>query len=41
VRGAGFAPKSGHGFTTNSGAGPVTMFELKTLAALKQIVWLG
>jgi DNA-binding beta-propeller fold protein YncE len=37
VHGAGFAPKAGHGFTTNSGDQTVTMFDLKTLAVIKQI----
>jgi DNA-binding beta-propeller fold protein YncE len=37
VHGAGIAPKAGHGFTTNSGDETVTMFDLKTLAVLKQI----
>jgi len=37
VHGAGLAPKAGHGFTTNSGDQTVTMFDLKTLAVLKQI----
>jgi DNA-binding beta-propeller fold protein YncE len=37
VHGVGFAPKAGHGFTTNSGDQNVTMFDLKTLAPLKQI----
>jgi DNA-binding beta-propeller fold protein YncE len=37
VHGAGFAPKAGHGFTTNGGDQTVTMFDLKTLAVLKQI----
>src|SRR3954471_24456579 len=37
VHGAGIATKSGHGFTTNGGDSTVTMFDLKTLAALKQI----
>jgi YVTN family beta-propeller protein len=37
VHGAGIATKAGHGFTTNSGDMTVTMFDLKTLAALKQI----
>jgi YVTN family beta-propeller protein len=37
VHGVGFAPKAGHGFTTNSGDQNVTMFDLKTLAVLKQI----
>src|SRR5262245_2334400 len=37
VHGAGIAPKSGHGFTTNGGDSTVTMFDLKTLAPIKQI----
>lgn len=37
VHGAGFSPKAGHGFTTNSGDETVTMFDLKTLAVLRQI----
>src|SRR5437763_207222 len=37
VHGAGIAPKAGHGFTTNSGDQTVTMFDLKTLAPIKQI----
>src|SRR3982075_4352554 len=37
VHGAGFATKAGHGFTTNGGDGTVTMFDLKTLAVLRQI----
>src|SRR3977135_2298860 len=37
VHGAGFAPKAGHGFTTNGGDETVTMFDLKTLAVIKQI----
>src|SRR5260221_11562738 len=37
VHGAGFAAKAGHGFTTNGGNETVTMFDLKTLAVLKQI----
>src|SRR6187402_422101 len=37
VHGAGFASKAGHGFTTNSGDQTVTMFDLKTLAVIKQI----
>ena len=37
VHGAGIAPKAGHGFTTNSGDQTVTMFDLKTLAVLRQI----
>jgi DNA-binding beta-propeller fold protein YncE len=37
VHGAGIATKAGHGFTTNSGDQTVTMFDLKTLAVIKQI----
>lgn len=37
VHGAAFAPKAGHGFTTNSGDATVTMFDLKSLAVLRQI----
>ena len=37
VHGAGIATKSGHGFTTNGMDSTVTMFDLKTLAVLKQI----
>jgi DNA-binding beta-propeller fold protein YncE len=37
VHGAAFAPKAGHGFTTNSGDETVTMFDLKTLAVIRQI----
>jgi DNA-binding beta-propeller fold protein YncE len=37
VHGAGIAPKSGHGFTTNGGDESVTMFDLKTLAEIKRI----
>ena len=37
VHGAGIATKSGHGFTTNGGDMTVTMFDLKTLAVIKQI----
>ena len=37
VHGAGFATKAGHGFTTNSGDQTVTMFDLKTLAVIRQI----
>ena len=37
VHGAGFSTRAGHGFTTNSGDQTVTMFDLKTLAVLKQI----
>src|SRR5205809_5242921 len=38
VHGAGIATKAGHGFTTNGGDMTVTMFDLKTLAVLKQIM---
>ena len=37
VRGVGVATKAGHGFTTNSGDETVTMFDLKTLAVIRQI----
>src|SRR5256885_2597394 len=37
VHGAGLATKAGHGFTTNGGDQTVTMFDLKTLAVVKQI----
>ncbi len=37
VHGAGIATKAGHGFTTNGGDMTVTMFDLKTLAVIKQI----
>src|SRR3954468_2290247 len=37
VHGAGIATKHGHGFTTNSTDETVTMFDLKTLAVIKQI----
>jgi DNA-binding beta-propeller fold protein YncE len=37
VHGAGLATKAGHGFTTNGGDQTVTMFDLKTLAVIKQI----
>ena len=37
VHGVGLAPKAGHGFTTNGGDQTVTMFDLKTLAVIKQI----
>src|SRR5712671_4610231 len=37
VHGAGFSTKAGHGFTTNGGDQTVTMFDLKTLAVIKQI----
>ena len=38
VHGAGIATKDGHGFTTNGGDMTVTMFDLKTLAVIKQIM---
>ena len=37
VHGAGLVTKYGHGFTTNGGDQTVTMFDLKTLAVIKQI----
>jgi YVTN family beta-propeller protein len=37
VHGAGIATKAGHGFTTNGTDGTVTMFDLKTLAVIKQL----
>src|SRR5690349_20744947 len=37
VHGVGIATKAVHGFTTNGGDQTVTMFDLKTLAAIKQI----
>src|ERR1017187_10121538 len=37
VHGAGIATKAGHGFATNGGDSTVTMFDLKTLAVIKQI----
>src|ERR1051325_4009669 len=37
VHRAGIATKEGHGFTTNGGDSTVTMFDLKTLAPIKQI----
>jgi len=37
VHGAGLVTKLGHGFTTNSGDETVTMFDLKTLAVIRQI----
>src|SRR3954466_4044382 len=37
VHGAGIVTRTGHGFTTNSGDQTVTMFDLKTLQALRQI----
>jgi DNA-binding beta-propeller fold protein YncE len=37
VHGTGIAAKAKHGFTTNGGDMTVTMFDLKTLAVIKQI----
>ena len=37
VHGAGIATKHGHGFTTNGGNSMVTMFDLKTLAVIREI----
>jgi DNA-binding beta-propeller fold protein YncE len=37
VHGTAFSTKAGHGFTTNAGDETVTMFDLKTLAVVKQI----
>jgi DNA-binding beta-propeller fold protein YncE len=37
VHGTGIAMKENHGFTTNGGDSSVTMFDLKTLEALKKI----
>ncbi len=37
VHGAGIDTKAGHGFTTNGGDQTVTMFDLKTLAVIRQI----
>ena len=37
VHGAAMVSKVGHGFTTNGGNDSVTMFDLKTLAVIKQI----
>ena len=37
VHGVGIAPRWNHGFTTNGGDSSVTMFDLKTLAALRKI----
>jgi DNA-binding beta-propeller fold protein YncE len=37
VHGTGIATKAGHGFTTNGGNQTVTMFDLKSLAVIKQI----
>ena len=37
VHGVAIAPKAGHGFTTNGGDSSVTMFDLKSLAAIKKV----
>ncbi len=37
VHGVALAPKAGHGFTTNGGDSTVTVFDLKTLAAIKKV----
>src|SRR4051812_33214576 len=37
VHGVGLATRVGHGFTTNGGDGTVTMFDLNSLAVIKQI----
>ncbi len=37
MHGIALAEKSGHGFTSNGGDSTVTMFDLKTLAAIKKI----
>jgi len=37
VHGAAFAPKSGHGFTTNGRDSSSTMFDLKTFAVIKKV----
>jgi DNA-binding beta-propeller fold protein YncE len=37
VHGTGLVTKAGHGFTTNGGDQTVTMFDLKTLAVIRQI----
>src|SRR5215475_14120521 len=38
VHGAGIASRAGHGFTTNGGDMTVTMFDLRTLAAIKKFM---
>ena len=38
VHGVGIAARAGHGFTTNGGNSTVTMFDLKTLEPIKQIM---
>jgi hypothetical protein len=37
VHGIAFAPRSGHGFTTNGGDSTSTMFDMKTNAVLKKV----
>ena len=37
MHGVGIAPKSGHGFSTNAGDSTLTMFDLKSLAVIKQV----
>ena len=37
VHGIAFAPKSGHGFTTNAGDSTSTMFDAKTMAVIKRV----
>jgi DNA-binding beta-propeller fold protein YncE len=37
MHGVGIAPKWSHGFTTNAGDSTVTMFDLKTLAPIRQV----
>src|SRR5262245_59066143 len=37
VHGGALVTKAGHGFTTNGGDQTVTMFDLKTLAVIRQI----
>ena len=37
MHGIALAPKSGHGFTTNGGDSTVTVFDLKTLVAIKKV----
>lgn len=37
VHGIAFAPKEGHGFTTNAGDSTLTMFDLKTLAPIRKV----
>jgi hypothetical protein len=37
VHGIAFAPKSGHGFTTNGGDSTATMFDMKTFAVIKKV----